>query len=311
MPSMADVVDVAIDAGQTRMRVGLARAGRVTGQAERAGLTYRHGLRPAAAVLDAIAEPWAQLAPTCKVGTVCLGLTSVLGSEAEYAALAAGLLDRLGADRVLVAGDVITAHAGALDLGPGVVLAAGTGAIALGVDDDGRHRQVDGWGYLCGDAGGGFWIGRRGLDVALRGHDGRTTPGPLTARAAQVFGDLDQLAENLYPDPDAVARVADFAPAVLDLAESDVACAAIAAQAAQELAATVLAAAGPGDPRISWTGRLLGHDGLRQRFAEAVEVQRPGARLQKPVGDGLIGAARLAANADLGIHAGLVRVTRR
>ena len=308
---MADAVDVAIDAGQTRMRVGLARGGRVTRLAERAGLSYRHGSQPAAAVLAAIAEPWAQLAPAGPVGTVCLGLTSVLGSEAEYAALAAGLLDRLGAGRVLIAGDVVTAHAGALDLSPGVVLAAGTGAIALGVDADGRHRQVDGWGYLCGDAGGGFWIGRRGLDLALRGHDGRAVAGPLTAQATDVFGDLSQLAEALYPDPDAVARVADFALAVLDLSESDAAAAAIAAQAADELAATVVAAAGPGDPRISWTGRLLRHDGLRQRFTDALELRRPGARLHLPAGDGLTGAARLAATADLGMYAGLVRMATR
>ncbi|NUT33119.1 MAG: ATPase, partial [Hamadaea sp.] len=177
---MADAVDVAIDAGQTGLRIGLARAGRVLRQAEGPGLTYRPDLRPAAAVLAAVAQTWARLEgweDVGRTGTVCVGLTSVLGSDAEYAALATGLLDLLDAGRVLLAGDVVTAHAGALDLGPGVVLAAGTGAIALGIDPDGTQRQADGWGFLCGDAGGGFWIGRRGLDVALRGHDGRAPSG--------------------------------------------------------------------------------------------------------------------------------------
>lgn len=308
---MADVVDLAIDAGQTGLRMGPASAGRVLRRAESAGLTYRHDVSPSAAVLAAITDTWTRLAPSGRVGTVCLGLTSVLGTASEYAALATGLLDHLDADRVLIAGDVVTAHAGAHDLGPGVVLAAGTGAIALGIDGDGRHRQADGWGYLCGDAGGGFWIGRRGLDAALRGHDGRAAPGPLTERAADVFGDLRLLAESLYPAPDAVARIAGFAPMVLDLAASDPAAAQIVDQAADELAATVSAAAGPGDLPVSWTGRLLRHDGLRRRFADALALRRPGLRVRPPAGDGLTGAALLAATSDLGLYAGLVRVTTR
>ncbi|NUO56696.1 MAG: ATPase [Hamadaea sp.] len=308
---MADMVDVAIDAGQTRMRLALSRNGQVTRVAEAPGLTYRQGVRPAAAVLAAVAAPWASLAHESQVGTVCLGLTSVLGSADEYAALAAGLLHNLDATRILIAGDVVTAHAGAFGLEPGVVLAAGTGAIALGLDHDGVRRQVDGWGYLCGDAGGGFWIGRRGLDVALRGHDGRIEPTPLTGRATDHFGDLADLAESLYPTPDAVARIAEFAPAVLDLAETDPYAGRIVAEAAEELAATVAAAAGPADLPVSWTGRLLRNDTLRRRFADDLALRRPGVRLREPLGDGLDGAANLAAAPDLGIHSGLMRVTHR
>ncbi|MEV6965151.1 BadF/BadG/BcrA/BcrD ATPase family protein [Hamadaea sp. NPDC051192] len=306
---MADVVDVAIDAGQTRMRLALSRNGQVGRSAEAPGMTYRTGLRPSAAVLAAIAEPWTAVSAANQIGTVCLGLTSVLGSDAEYAALAADLVDRLGAQRVLIAGDVVTAHAGAFGLGPGTVLAAGTGAIALGLDRDGVRRQVDGWGYLCGDAGSGFWIGRRGLDVALRGHDGRIEPTPLTELAGKHFGDLADLAESLYPAPDAVARIAEFAPAVLELAGTDPYADRIVTEAAEELAATV-AAAGTDLP-VSWTGRLLRNDTLRRRFADELALRRPGVRLQEPLGDGLDGAANLAAATDLGIHSGLVRVTVR
>jgi len=308
MPGMADMVNVAIDAGQTRLRVALIADGDVTRVAEGAGLTYGHGSRPSTAVLTAIRAMVPDKAPG---GTVCLGLTSVLGSDDEYAAVAAGLLDLFDAERVILTGDVVTAHAGAFGFGPGVVLAAGTGAIALGLDADGRHRQVDGWGYLVGDAGGGFWLGRRGLDLALRGHDGRVMPTSLTASAAEHFGDLGSLAESLYPAPDAVSRIAEFAPAVLRLSESDPGADRIVAEAAVELAATVVAAAGPGDPPVSWTGRLLRHDGLRRRFVDALAVRWPGVRVHQPLGDGLDGAARLAGAPDLGIYRGLVRVTTR
>ncbi|GAA4205914.1 N-acetylglucosamine kinase [Actinocatenispora rupis] len=307
---MTERVDVAVDAGQTGVRLALARGGRPVAQVSGPGLRYGHGDGPARAVLDAFGALRAGLPPDGPVGTVCVGLTSVLGADGEYESLAAGLLERFAADRVVLTGDVVTAHAGALGARPGVVLAAGTGAIALGVRADGRHRQVDGWGHLYGDAGGGFWIGRHGLDAAMRGHDGRAPAGALRARAAAVFGNLGDLAERLYPDGDAVARIAAFARDVLELAEVDAVAAEIADRAAAELAGTVTAAGAAGSD-VSWTGRLLGDDGLRRRFAAALADRAPTARLRTPDADGLTGAACLAAADDLAPYAGLCRVRTR
>jgi N-acetylglucosamine kinase-like BadF-type ATPase len=301
-----ETVDVAIDAGQTGVRLGVVRGGQLLSRHDGPGLSYGWESGPAA-ILDGLARPW-RAEPGAAVGSVCVGLTSVLGSDAGYGALADGLLERFAARRVLLGGDVVTAHAGALGMRPGVVLAAGTGAIALGLTADGRCRTVDGGGYLYGDAGGGFWIGRRGLDAALRGHDGRARPGPLTARATEVFGDLGQLAERLYPADDRVSQVAGFARHVLELSESDPVAAAIADAAAAELAATTAAADGDD---VSWTGRLLRHDGLRTRFAAALHARRPSARLHAPAGDGLDGAAALAGSTDLGPYGGLLRVVTR
>jgi glucosamine kinase len=309
---VGETVDVAIDAGQTGVRIGVAQGGQLLRRCDGPGLAYGGAAGPAAVVLDGLADPWRRLAPDAPIGSVCLGLTSVLGSDAEYLALAHGLRDRFAATRVMLTGDVVTAHAGALGMRPGVVLAAGTGAIALGLSADGRSRQVDGGGYLYGDAGGGFWIGRHGLDAAMRGHDGRAEPGALTARAGDVFGDLDRLAERLYPAGDAVAQVAGFARHVLELSDVDPSAAAIAAAAAEELASTATAAGdGDGDGEFSWAGRLLCHDGLRQRFAAALRARRPSARLRAPAGDGLHGAAVLAAAADLGPYTSLLRLVIR
>ncbi|WP_203961876.1 BadF/BadG/BcrA/BcrD ATPase family protein [Actinocatenispora thailandica] len=304
---MSETVDVAIDAGQTGVRVGVVRRGRLVARRDGPGLTYGAESGSAAA-LDGLTGPWRAVAPDATVGSVCVGLTSVLGGDAGYRALADGLLDRLAAHRVLLGGDVVTAHAGALGMCPGVVLAAGTGAIALGLSADGRCHTVDGGGYLYGDAGGGFWVGRRGLDAALRGYDGRTEPGPLTRRATEVFGDLGRLPERLYPADDRVAQVAGFARHVLELSDSDPVAAAIVDTAAAELAATTAAAGGDD---VSWTGRLLQHDGLRERFAAALHARRPSARLHPPAGDGLDGAAALAASTDLGPYVGLLRVVTR
>src|SRR5690606_36062144 len=90
--------------------------------------------------------------------------------------LARRIAEATGAEGA-VASDVVTAHAGALEGAPGTLLIAGTGAAALGVDDDGV-RLVDGWGPDLGDLGGGSWIGREGVRAALRARDGL---GPATA----------------------------------------------------------------------------------------------------------------------------------
>ena len=69
-------------------------------------------------------------------------------------------------------------HAGALSLGWGVSVTAGTGVACLAVRRDRRAARLGGHGFLLGDEGGAFWIGREGLRAVLRAADGR---GPRTA----------------------------------------------------------------------------------------------------------------------------------
>ncbi|MEU6787639.1 BadF/BadG/BcrA/BcrD ATPase family protein [Nonomuraea angiospora] len=338
-------MDLAIDGGQTGLRIGLAESGRIQEIRELPGLSYAEG-SPTEAVLERIGTGWGPL------GTVCLGLTTILDDPGK---LAGRLLSM--ARRVLITTDVVTSHAGAFAGGEGVVLAAGTGAIALGVGDG--IRQVDGWGYLYGDAGSGFWIGRRGLDAAFRGFDGRAEPGPLTERAQAVFGDLAGLPGRLYLAPDAVARIARFAVHVLELAgdpgrvvervgdpgrvvepmgesgrvvepvgesgrvvepvgdrsRPDPMARAIAAEAARELAGTVAAAARcfakEAAVPVAWTGRLLRDPGLRAGFEAELARLLPQATLRPPAGDSLAGAALLAASTGPSRYQSMIRTAER
>ncbi|MEU7855948.1 BadF/BadG/BcrA/BcrD ATPase family protein [Nonomuraea sp. NPDC049141] len=302
-------MDLAIDGGQTGLRLGLASGGRIREVYERPGLSYAEG-SPVEAVLSRIGDGWGNL------GTVCLGLTTLLDAPEE---LATRLL--VTARRVMITTDVVTSHAGAFSGGPGVVLAAGTGAIALGVSGSRPAvvRQVDGWGFLYGDAGGGYWIGRRGLEAAARGFDGRAQSGPLTRRARAVFGDLAGLPARLYLSPDGVAQVAGFAVHVLEVARGDTArddtARAIVDEAARELAATAAAAARafPGDAEVpvAWTGRLLRDPALRAGFEAELADLLPRARLRPPAGDSLAGAAFLAATEDPGLYGTMIRTVRR
>lgn len=56
---------------------------------------------------------------------------------------------------------------------PGIVQICGTGSITYGINQDSIHDRVGGWGYLLGDEGSGYDIGRLGVIAALKFHDGR------------------------------------------------------------------------------------------------------------------------------------------
>jgi N-acetylglucosamine kinase-like BadF-type ATPase len=59
-----------------------------------------------------------------------------------------------------------------------VVVISGTGSIAYGRNAKGEAARAGGWGYVLGDEGSGYWIGRAALRAVLRESDRR---GPTTA----------------------------------------------------------------------------------------------------------------------------------
>ncbi|MCD4853200.1 ATPase [Arthrobacter sp. AK01] len=50
----------------------------------------------------------------------------------------------------------------------GVAVIAGTGSAAWGKNDAGEEARAGGWGYLLGDEGSGFWLGREAVRHSLR-----------------------------------------------------------------------------------------------------------------------------------------------
>ncbi|WP_153397032.1 N-acetylglucosamine kinase, partial [Ornithinicoccus halotolerans] len=211
--------------------------------------------------------------------------------------------------------DMTTSHAGALAGSPGVVVAAGTGAVALAVDHDGRSAVADGWGSWLGDDGSGFAIGRRGLQAVLRAHDGRGAATPLTERARQRYGDPTGLPRLVHSSDNPAREIAAFASDVLDLAvEGDAWCRQVWAQAAEALAATTAAAARsvlpPAQPAlVATTGGLFGAGELLTRaYDEALERLLPGHDRRPAVGDSCDGARLLATRSGLP-HAALLVVS--
>lgn len=56
--------------------------------------------------------------------------------------------------------------------GSGVLMISGTGAMAIGEDENGNTHVAGGWGRISGDEGGGYYIALSGIKAALRFSDG-------------------------------------------------------------------------------------------------------------------------------------------
>ncbi|MFD5034760.1 N-acetylglucosamine kinase [Streptomyces sp. NPDC058405] len=213
------------------------------------------------------------------------------------AELPAALERSLGVGRLALAADAVTAYAGALGQRPGAVVAAGTGMIALGTDLTGWHR-ADGWGHLLGDCGGGAWIGRAGLEAALRAYDGRRGGSPaLLSRMEAFFGPAPELPGLLYPRADRPAVLASFAPEVARCAAADPVAESILSAAARQIAEAAAAVCPPSDEsEVALTGGLfkLGDPLLVPLRAELAD-QLPHATTVSPAGDPLAGALLIAA----------------
>ncbi|MFB8086227.1 N-acetylglucosamine kinase [Streptomyces sp. NPDC055992] len=224
---------------------------------------------------------------------------ATLGDELR-AALPGALADALGVRRIALAADAVTAYAGAVGQRPGAVVAAGTGLIALGTDLT-AWRRADGWGHLLGDSGGGAWIGRAGLDAAMRAYDGRRGgSSALLARLEAVFGPPQELPGLLYPRADRPALLASFAPEVAACADRDPVAEGILHTAAAhiaEAAAAVCPEAKADEEayEVALTGGLFRMgEPLLVPLREELARLLPRARAVPGSGDPLIGALRIA-----------------
>ncbi|NEB93575.1 BadF/BadG/BcrA/BcrD ATPase family protein, partial [Streptomyces bauhiniae] len=159
---------VAVDLGKTGCRAAWWNAGdgpprHVNEVPGAPGLATDGGVAASRAAVLAAVLPLLEREPAVPPAAVCVGAAGAASAPEAARALAVLLQEDLPADELAVTSDAVTAHAGALGGAAGVVLAAGTGAVAIGIGDDGSFARVDGWGPWLGDEGGGAWIGAAGL----------------------------------------------------------------------------------------------------------------------------------------------------
>lgn len=202
---------------------------------------------------------------------------------------------------VLVVSDSIAWQVGAFAGDDGIVLAVGTGAVAVGLLD-GRVTRADGFGLLLGDDGGGAWVGREALRAAVRGHAALRAAG---VRRCGPPGDWPGLAHRA----DGTALLASLVPDVVRLAElGDPGATDVLDRAATALGATLdeldpadTALRAPDRPGVAVVG------GLGAALAGRLRALDPGRRWVDPRGDACTGARLLLDRTDTAVEPHVLR----
>jgi N-acetylglucosamine kinase-like BadF-type ATPase len=209
---------------------------------------------------------------------------------------------------VRVVADPVVAFAAGTPARHGAVLIGGTGTIAAMIASDEVIRRIDGHGWLVGDDGSGFWLGRQAVRAVLAELDGRAEPTVLRyAVLATLTGSdripdttaqqLDVLSSRVYGAPPiALARLAALVPAAAETGDR-------AAQRIVDRAVTLLVdtieallAREPGDcpgPLVLAGTVLTAHGPIRREVRRRI-TQRLGL-VPLLAGSGAGGAAWLAA----------------
>ena len=114
--------------------------------------------------------------------------------------------------KVRLVNDVEIAWAGALSMKEGIHLVAGTGSIALGVNDAGESRRCGGWSeYL--DEGAGTWLGKKAIEAFTKQADGRIKETGIHSAFQAMFPGKDDLTimglleQKYYPYRDRLASL--------------------------------------------------------------------------------------------------------
>jgi N-acetylglucosamine kinase-like BadF-type ATPase len=241
---------IGVDGGQTATRALIARPDlTVVGQGSGGPMVHFQsagGIAHNRASIQAaiMAACHAAGVPLDRVRSIALGLTGVQ-LDAPEAPIVDGIVrELLSPTGVVVVPDYVTNLAGATRGEPGIVIIAGGGSIAYGVGASGRDALAGGYGYLLGDEGSGFDIGRQAARAAIRASEGRAAPTVLESAVKEHFqvSDMRQFFRAVYAAGFSRDRLSELTPLVARAAESgDMVALHIIRRAAHELARTCLA----------------------------------------------------------------------
>lgn len=220
MGAMSKDYVIAIDGGGTKTVGVIAELdGRIVAQ-RRTGASNPNdiGEKKAGAILLELACELYSLVRAedegARVASIFAGVSGAIGhTDALESALAEGLFCNA---KIKVESDIYNLLGLLDDDGEcdAAALICGTGSVCF-VRHGGELIRIGGWGYLLDSFGGGYSIGRDGLEAALRQADGRGDSTSLYGRACGYLG---------APPEESIARIyregkvliAGFAPYVME-----------------------------------------------------------------------------------------------
>ncbi|RKY89016.1 hypothetical protein DRQ09_02040 [candidate division KSB1 bacterium] len=124
-------------------------------------------------------------------------------------------------ERVVVFSDMYIAYRSAFYGDRGILVNSGTGSFAYTINEKGQEIRTGGWGYLVGDEGSGFDIGREGIRTALKSFDGRLEKSILEKKICSRFclKSINEIIPLIYDEKITLSDISMVSSLVFDAAK--------------------------------------------------------------------------------------------
>jgi N-acetylglucosamine kinase-like BadF-type ATPase len=285
--------------GGTKTPVAVAEDDTILGRADGPGAAVRPGRALVAATTITEVVRRALAAAGRLNGDVLVVGAAGAGREPEREELRKALRGEALATSVVVTTDIDIALAAAFNDGPGIVVSAGTGSVAVGRDRAGKQHRIGGYGWQMGDEGSGYAIGRAALGAVSRAMDSRSPKTALSERILRATRSSDFDALIRWAAGASPAEVAAMAPHVMAVAaEGDQLAQGITDYAARELSQLAICLLPKMDltppVRVAVTGGLLAPGQPLRKTLLAKLGEEPAFETTDAPVDAVAGALRLA-----------------
>jgi N-acetylglucosamine kinase-like BadF-type ATPase len=291
---------IGADVGGTKTAVAVSVDGKIVGRADGPGAAVRPGraLASASTIIEVVRRALSEAGRL--TGDVLVVGAAGAGRPPEREELRTAIRNENIVGSVTVTTDIEIALAAAFGDGPGIVVSAGTGSVAVGRDQKGKRHRIGGYGWQMGDEGSGYAIGRASLGAVSRAIDSRSPPTALSQRLLQASRSSDFDALVRWAAGASPAEVAALAPHVLAVAaEGDPLAQGIADYAARELSQLAICLLPKMDltppVKVAVTGGLLSPDQPLRRALLAKLREEPALSPTEAPVDAVAGALLLAA----------------
>jgi N-acetylglucosamine kinase-like BadF-type ATPase len=307
----ADEMLLAIDSGGTKTVAWLVECSEPGHPVEVVGRGKSKGANPLSVGFDAatraVSEAIAQArtesgSPDARIDRAILSIAGAANADVRDALIKWAHAARI-AQQVAIVSDFLPVLAAGTSDCVGVALVSGTGSSAFARNADGRTARCGGWGYLLGDEGSGYALGRAALRLTLHALETGKGQGALgrTILAALGAQSVSEVTHAVYGSSDVRAKVASIAPFVIAAADiADPRSLSILDSAARDLAELVARAArsldlAAGSLQVAVSGGVLvNSQPLRERLQTELRELAPDCSI-RVIDEPLHGCVRLAA----------------
>jgi N-acetylglucosamine kinase-like BadF-type ATPase len=157
-----------------------------------------------------------------RISSACIGLTSfdTPQNQLTWKKIILSILKEhnITIENLLLIPDAYLALKSGTSKIPAITLIVGTGTNCYGIDSKLAECKSGDWGYLVGDQGSGYWLGKQIIELAIKELDGRLQPTLISDQVLSVTksADLSCLIDHIYHQ-DHVVRVAQLSKLLKNL----------------------------------------------------------------------------------------------